>query len=205
MGTLQNYLLRRFTHPLYPSLLYGILGALISWIALRHSPMALGWALGCFVAGIFTWTLVEYVLHRFIFHLVEIKEPWRTIASGLHMAHHHAPNEPHLIVAPPLVSFAFAALLFFAFWGITQNPAAAALMLSGLFFGYCFYEWVHYADHVYPMRSRMARFWKKYHLQHHHKHPNLGFGVTTSLWDHIFGTYPFPRINLAAQDSPAAK
>jgi Fatty acid hydroxylase superfamily. len=190
MATLQKYLFRRFTHPLYPTLMYLGLGVLLSTLALRNHPVAPIWIPGLLLIGTLAWTLVEYILHRFVFHLTEIKEPWRNMASGLHMEHHHNPDSPDLIVAPPLVSFLFASLIFGIFWAVTRNPAVAALLICGLFAGYCFYEWVHYAAHQYPMRSLIARHWKKYHLQHHHKHPNQGFGVTSSLWDHVFRTFP---------------
>jgi sterol desaturase/sphingolipid hydroxylase (fatty acid hydroxylase superfamily) len=146
--------------------------------------------LGLGLLGLFTWTLVEYLLHRYVFHLTEIREPWRNLASGLHMAHHHDPDVKGLIVAPPLVSVGFGTLLFFLFWAVTQSFTAASFLISGLFLGYVCYEWVHYAAHQYPLDSPLGRNWKKYHLQHHFKHPEAGFGVTSPLWDKIFGTYP---------------
>jgi dihydroceramide fatty acyl 2-hydroxylase len=31
---------------------------------------------------------------------------------------------------------------------------------------------------------------QKYHLNHHFRIMNKGFGITSALWDHVFGTLP---------------
>lgn len=190
VSALKQIVFRRFSHPLYPTLIFPGMGAWLSALVLSRHPMNPASIGILFLVGVLSWTLVEYLLHRFVFHWVEVAEPWRTMFSGLHMAHHEAPDSSTLIVAPPVVSFTFATLFFLIFWTLTQNLAAAALLITGLFTGYCIYEWVHFATHQYAMTSRLGRVLKKYHLQHHHKHPNKGFGVTSPFWDRVFGTFP---------------
>lgn len=38
---------------------------------------------------------------------------------------------------------------------------------------------------------------KKYHLEHHYKNYQLGFGVTSWFWDEVFGTYLGPDAPLS--------
>jgi len=34
---------------------------------------------------------------------------------------------------------------------------------------------------------------QKYHLNHHYRLQNYGFGITSPLWDKVFGTVPPPQ------------
>jgi sterol desaturase/sphingolipid hydroxylase (fatty acid hydroxylase superfamily) len=52
------------------------------------------------------------------------------------------------------------------------------------------YDLTHYATHHFPMRGGYAKFLKRYHMQHHYKTPNQRFGVSSPLWDWVFGTMP---------------
>ena len=184
------WIFRRFTHPVYPSIFFGLLGVFLGWLSVQNHPRSPLEILGLWSLGVFSWTLVEYFLHRHVFHLTQVKEPWRTLASGLHMAHHDNPDAKDLIVAPPLVSIIFGSIIYLIFLALTQSFGVSTFLITGLFTGYCTYEWVHYATHQYPMTSKLSRYIKKYHLQHHHKHPDAGFGVTSPIWDRVFGTFP---------------
>jgi sterol desaturase/sphingolipid hydroxylase (fatty acid hydroxylase superfamily) len=48
----------------------------------------------------------------------------------------------------------------------------------------------HYATHHFPMRRGILKFLKRYHMQHHYKTPDQRFGVSSPLWDVVFGTFP---------------
>lgn len=152
-----------------------------------------GWGMAAvwLAAGMFAWTLVEYFLHRYVFHWVDESEKWRAysrVASGLHIEHHQSTSQEDLIIAPPFVSLLFAALVYGIFFAATRNAAVTALLETGLVVGYVFYEWVHYGAHRFFPKSSVGKFLRKYHLQHHHKCPERQFGVTTPLWDSVFET-----------------
>ena len=49
---------------------------------------------------------------------------------------------------------------------------------------------IHYATHYFAMRSGVLKFLKRYHMQHHYKTPDQRFGVSSPLWDAVFGTLP---------------
>lgn len=182
-------LLRPFTHPWMPTAMYTPIGILLTGFSLSAHPHSLTTVLLFIFLGIFAWTFIEYLLHRFVFHLTRVKEPWRSLASGLHMAHHRTMNAEDLIIAPPLVSFIYSFFLYFIFALITQSFSLGAFMATGLIIGYVAYEWAHYGSHRFRPKSRIGKYLKDYHLLHHYKYPNDVFGVTNPFWDLVFGTY----------------
>ncbi len=138
------------------------------------------WSLAAlFAIGWTAWTLTEYLMHRFVFHHFPL-------FTAMHLAHHKEPHE--LIGTPTIVTLAAFALLVFwpmhAFAGLEQASALSAGMMSG----YLAYVGVHYIVHNVgsgglPWMKRLIRL----HAVHHHDiHHN--FGVTTDIWDRVFGT-----------------
>ena len=183
----------RFSHPLGPTLLFTPIALLLIGFSLQiqsRSPAVVALAL---VGGVFYWTLIEYFLHRCIFHLVKIKEPWRSLASGLHMAHHREMDVKELIIAPPLVSLGFSPVIFLIALAFTWSYSLAMLIVAGVFIGYILYEWAHYASHQYQPKNSFFKYLKRYHLLHHYKDPNGTFGVTSPIWDYVFGTLYRPK------------
>ena len=183
----------RFSHPWAPTALFGPIALLLAAISLDLQPRSWAFTALALVAGIFYWTLIEYVLHRFVFHWVQAKEPWKTLASGLHMAHHKDTEVKDLIIAPPLVSLIFSSFIFISLCALTWDYRLALLVLAGVFFGYILYEWAHYGSHKFQPKNAMLRYLKAYHLRHHFKHPHGTFGVTTPMWDYVFGTTYKPK------------
>jgi len=63
-----------------------------------------------FVAGLFVWTLTEYLLHRFVFHY-EPKTGWgKRLHFLMHGVHHDYPQDSKRLVMPPVISIPLAAL-----------------------------------------------------------------------------------------------
>jgi sterol desaturase/sphingolipid hydroxylase (fatty acid hydroxylase superfamily) len=140
-----------------------------------------------FLSGVFIWTLTEYLLHRFVFHY----EPSSTWGKQLHFlmhgVHHDYPNDSKRLVMPPAVSIPLAALfygLFLLIIGSTFQPP----FFAGFIFGYICYDTIHYATHHAPMKSSMAQWVKHHHIRHHYRNDKKGYGVSSPLWDYVFGT-----------------
>lgn len=190
---LKQRLFFRFAHPVSPTLLFGPLALLL--FVLSYDLQVRSWfsASALVLGGVLVWTLIEYVLHRFIFHLVQVKEPWRTMASGLHMDHHRDTEVKNLIIAPPLVSLLFSLPIFAILLAFTWSLSTALMLHAGVLIGYIAYEWCHYGAHQYNSSFPLFRYLKRYHLQHHFKHPQGTFGVTTPMWDYLFGTAYKPK------------
>jgi sterol desaturase/sphingolipid hydroxylase (fatty acid hydroxylase superfamily) len=155
---------------------------------------SLGYVPGAFLAGLFLWTLSEYLLHRFVFHYRPKGALQEKIVYLFHGIHHHQPQCKTRLVMPPVVSIPMAGLFYGAFSLILGPllgvPHWLGPMVAGFTIGYLTYDLTHYATHHFPMRSGVGRFLKRYHMMHHYKTPDQRFGVSSPLWDLVFGTRP---------------
>lgn len=169
--------------------LYIPLGLLLAGWTLRGDSVSTSKFAVLFATGALAWTLIEYGLHRFVFHWTEVREPWKTLASGLHMAHHGSTDTADLIIAPPVASLSFGILFYLLFALVTWSLRDAAALEVGIFAGYLYYEWVHFMSHRFHPRTALGKYLRKYHLQHHFRDGDRQFGVTNPFWDIIFKTY----------------
>lgn len=146
------------------------------------------------LVGLFLWTVSEYTLHRFVFHFPAKGEKMERIVFLFHGIHHAQPQIKTRLVMPPVVSIPLAAVFFGLFYlifaVILKAPQWFGPVFSGFIVGYLIYDLTHYATHHFPMRSGYAKYIKRYHMQHHYKTPNQRFGVSSPLWDMVFGTKP---------------
>ncbi|KAH6909640.1 oxidoreductase [Coprinopsis sp. MPI-PUGE-AT-0042] len=146
-------------------------------------------ALACFLLGNVIWTLLEYTLHRFLFHVDEYlpdKPAFLTLHFLTHGVHHYLPMDRLRLVMPPLLFFVLQAP--FTKLAHTIFPTAIANgIISGAFAFYILYDCMHYALHHTQLPQYMKEM-KKYHLAHHYKNFELGFGVTSKIWDVVFNT-----------------
>jgi len=147
-----------------------------------------------FLLGLFLWTLSEYTLHRFLFHM-KVKGPRaERIAFLFHGVHHAQPQQKTRLVMPPAVAIPLAAVFYglfhLVFNVILAAPQWVGPVFSAFIIGYLIYDITHYATHHFPMRNGYLKFIKRYHMQHHYKTPDKRFGVSSPIWDRIFNTYP---------------
>ncbi|TFK71889.1 oxidoreductase [Pluteus cervinus] len=158
--------------------------------ALRDLP-ASNWtnALICFGLGNVFWTFIEYTLHRFLFHIDEYlpdRPAFLTLHFMLHGIHHYLPMDRLRLVMPPPLFMALS--LPFTQLGHVLFPSAVANgIVSGAYTFYILYDCMHYALHHSRLPAYMREM-KKYHLAHHYKNFELGFGVTSKVWDIVFNT-----------------
>lgn len=146
------------------------------------------------LAGLFLWTFAEYILHRFLFHF-PAKNAWQERLSFLfHGIHHEQPRVKSRLVMPPAVSIPLALVfygLFHLLFGfILQIPAWISPIFAGFIFGYILYDMTHYGTHHIPMRKGYLRMVRQQHMHHHFQTPNQRYGVSSPLWDYVFGTMP---------------
>ena len=141
------------------------------------------------VAGLLSWGLVEYSLHRFIFHYAARSEPGRKLVYAAHLSHHEDPGATDHLFTGLRMSAPIAAGYWLLAWAATGSWRAASPLFVGLVAGYFSYEWVHFMSHHGRPRRRVFKYLRRYHLLHHHRTPGLRFGVTSPLFDLAFGTY----------------
>jgi sterol desaturase/sphingolipid hydroxylase (fatty acid hydroxylase superfamily) len=144
--------------------------------------------------GVFIWTLTEYVMHRFVFHFHAKSPGLQKIFFLFHGVHHYQPQCKTRLVMPPAVSIPLAVVFYGIFYLLVDRlfgaPSWVPSLFGGLILGYLVYDMIHYATHHFPMRSGYLKFLKRYHMQHHFKTPDERFGVSSPLWDKVFGTMP---------------
>ena len=143
---------------------------------------------GLFFAGVLGWTLVEYILHRWLFHLPPMKNPTiREIQYVLHGYHHEFPDDPGRVVAPPALSWPLAILLALFYWAVFGEYTPA--LYGGTVAGYLAYDWMHYYTHHGVPNNAAGKFMRRFHLEHHFKTADGQFGLSSPLWDYFLGTF----------------
>ena len=140
--------------------------------------------------GVFTWTFMEYLIHRWLGHDVRTRpNPFATE----HMRHHSEGN-----YFAPSWKKALAAI---AVIGLFSGPAIRLAGLSaGLVFVVAFagayfgYEVMHRREHTHPGYGAFGRFVRRHHFYHHFTDAKFNHGVTSPVWDGVFGTLRPPGV-----------
>ncbi|XP_021715292.1 dihydroceramide fatty acyl 2-hydroxylase FAH1-like [Chenopodium quinoa] len=112
-----------------------------------------------------------------------------TIHYLIHGFHHKHPMDGLRLVFPP----AATAILCFPFWNLVRifaTPSTTPAIFGGSLFGYVMYDITHYYLHHGKPSNDVSKHLKRYHLNHHFCIQDKGFGVTSSMWDKVFGTLP---------------
>mmetsp|Transcript_5212 Transcript_5212/g.9923 ORF Transcript_5212/g.9923 Transcript_5212/m.9923 type:complete len:356 (+) Transcript_5212:176-1243(+) len=142
------------------------------------------------LSGIIFWGFLEYTLHRFLFHSVPSTYWWITLHFLLHGCHHKRPMDAQRLVFPPILSAPIVAAITSGILAAMPLDAACCV-IGGTVIGYVSYDLTHYYLHHGDCRhwSYLA-FLKSTHLAHHYKDHSSGYGVTSPLFDSIFGSLP---------------
>lgn len=206
---------RFFAHPLLepfsrtPWWCIPLLWLPVSYWLFQSAYQALSFTTVCslFTAGLCTWSLVEYCLHRFLFHLDD-QLPDTKLAFMLHFlfhgVHHFLPMDRYVInvficvliaknncirmrlVFPPALAVCLICIiwpLFSLLFSFHQECA----FLSGGAIGYIIYDLTHYYIHHGQPFGPFRRL-KRVHMAHHYQNHRQGYGITSDFWDVIFGT-----------------
>jgi len=145
----------------------------------------IGWFFLYLAAGIFIWTITEYLLHRYIFHFVPKSKWGLRLHFIFHGVHHDYPRDAKRLVMPPSASIPLALLFYFLFrWLLPANMMDA--FFAGFLVGYLVYDMTHYAIHHANFKSSVMKAVKQHHMLHHYSDSTRGYGVSSSLWDILF-------------------
>jgi dihydroceramide fatty acyl 2-hydroxylase len=141
-------------------------------------------------AGILAWTLIEYLLHRFVFHThVLVHNRWlREVLNSAHPAHHASPRDPGYVLVLPIYAAAVSLVVYGLCGAILRSWFSAAGFLAGIWTGFLYYETVHYRVHFSLAGSGFVARQRRAHFYHHFTNNKRCFGVTSPIWDYIFGT-----------------
>ncbi|KAI9262135.1 hypothetical protein BDA99DRAFT_482215 [Phascolomyces articulosus] len=195
-----SHYVRFFENPILDSLTYAAWymvplvwfpqGAYHIWQSIMTGSSLLGTLQG-FLLGGFFFTFIEYTLHRFLFHLDEYlpdNSIWLLVHFGLHGVHHFMPMDRLRLVLPPSLSLPLSVPIVYSVHASISNLSTAHAVIAGIMITYACYDCFHYSLHHAAMIDPHTKEMKRYHLAHHYKNPASGYGITSKLWDHVFGT-----------------
>jgi sterol desaturase/sphingolipid hydroxylase (fatty acid hydroxylase superfamily) len=142
---------------------------------------------GLVVLGVLAWTFTEYTLHRWLFHYSGPR-PWqKRMYFVLHGVHHDFPQDTDRLVMPLGASIPLGAM-FYVLFRLLTGPIVVDPLFVGFALGYLAYDGTHYAVHHFRMSWGWGRWIKRYHMIHHHTGVDARYGVSSPIWDWVFGT-----------------
>lgn len=149
------------------------------------------------ILAVAIYPLIEYLIHRFLLHsrfLFKRKfsaKVWKRI----HYDHHQNPHDLKVLFGALYTTL--PAIAFFSLplgWMIAGTAGSAAAFAAACAI-FSVYEFCHCVQHLpFKPKNKWLRAIKQNHLAHHFHSEHGNFGITTSAFDHVFGTYyPEPK------------
>jgi len=174
------------THPLVIWGMYIPIISYLLYLGITRHGFSIPATCSIFLGGMFFWTFFEYLMHRFAFHAVAESQRAQKFIYVLHGNHHHFPRDKERLFMPPVPSIIISSVIFGIMFLLMHRYAF--VFFPGFILGYLMYGTMHYAIHAWnPPFLWMKGLWRNHHL-HHYKDDHKGFGVSSTIWDHVFGT-----------------
>ncbi len=174
------------THISIPLVIFFSYAAALLYWSVTHTSLTISTTVLMFFIGMVAWTLMEYIIHRYVFHMTAESEKRAKLQYTLHGVHHEFPKDKERLAMPPVVSITIATVLLFIFRLFLKDLVFS--FLPGFLVGYASYLSVHYMIHSFqPPKNFLKVLWVN-HSIHHYKNGEHVFGVSSPLWDYVFGT-----------------
>jgi len=174
------------THIAVPISIFIIYALTLLYWSITHTALSPWLTTGMFALGALTFSWVEYMVHKHIFHMRTVTKWREKFQYVVHGVHHEFPKDKERLAMPPLLSITVATVLLLLLRLILGDLVFS--FLPGFLVGYAFYLSVHFMVHVYqPPKNFLKTLWIN-HAIHHYKHGEYVFGVSSPLWDYIYGT-----------------
>lgn len=147
----------------------------------------------CVFWGVISWTMLEFILHRWMFHV----EHWMDIGFFssswfiqvhfvMHGVHHLFPSDAYRLVMPPWNASVIAGPIWFLWAALLPKPVLYAFF-AGLTMGYISYDMMHYFLHFGGTKWTYLQSLRTHHMVHHYTNVDEGYGVSSKLWDYVLG------------------
>ncbi|KIZ03590.1 Inositolphosphorylceramide-B C-26 hydroxylase [Monoraphidium neglectum] len=166
------------------------------WVPIAAALLWRGWARGgvplvhlpALVAiGVLVWQLIEYSIHRWLFHLKPTTPEGIKWHFMLHGHHHKYPMDFDRLVFPPVPAGLVMALFYNLLCAIVPWGYASALLGGGIL-GYVVYDTTHWALHSNAWDPFVTQILRTSHMDHHYVNDKVGYGISSTLYDILFGT-----------------
>jgi sterol desaturase/sphingolipid hydroxylase (fatty acid hydroxylase superfamily) len=174
------------THIAVPLVVFFTYSSILLYWSITHTSLSALLTVLLFFIGMFVFTWVEYLTHRYIFHMGTYTRWREKFQYTVHGVHHEFPKDKERLAMPPLMSITIATVLLVLFRLIMGDFVFA--FLPGFMVGYALYLAVHYSVHACAPPKNFLKYWWINHSIHHYKNGKMVFGVTSPLWDYIYGT-----------------
>ncbi|MBS1681085.1 MAG: sterol desaturase family protein [Bacteroidetes bacterium] len=184
----KNPILERLsrTHIAVPLVVFFVYASVLLYWSATHTSLSVWTTLGMFSIGMIAFTWVEYIVHRYLFHMSTETEKREKMQYTMHGVHHEYPKDKDRLAMPPLLSITIATILLFVFRLILGDFVFS--FLPGFIIGYALYLAIHYMVHAFqPPKNFLKILWIN-HSVHHYKNGESVFGVSSPMWDYIYGT-----------------
>ncbi len=176
------------THFLIPVLLYYLISVVFITYLLLYStvqPLNILWI---FPTGVLLFSLVEYLIHRYIFHFDAKSENEQKVQYNIHGVHHEFPRDKDRLVMPPVLSITIAVLFFLLFRALFAENGL--ILFAGFTSGYSSYLLIHYFVHAMKPPKNFLKYLWTHHSLHHYHSVETAYSVSFPFWDYLFGTMP---------------
>ena len=186
----KNPILEALTHvhPSIPFIIWIPIVLFFLFHTLSATDLGVAMAAAYFAFGTLFWTLTEYGMHRYAFHYDASTRFGKYLVYLFHGIHHDDPQDPTRLVMPPVVSLVLGAA-FYALFRLALGTVNCDPFFSGFISGYLVYDYFHFAIHHFRPRTHWGKTLKENHMKHHFIEKPAKWGVSSPLWDHVFGTF----------------
>ena len=186
----KNPLLEKLTHThiAAPLIIFFSIAAVLIYYGIIEKGLEIPLMILLFFAGLFLFTLVEYLMHRYLYHIPATTERRKKISYTMHGVHHDYPKDKSRLAMPPVLSLIIATILFVIYRAVLGDFVFG--FLAGFLVGYAAYLGIHYAIHAFRVPKNFLKNLWHHHSIHHYRESDRAFGVSSPLWDVIFGTMP---------------
>lgn len=193
----KNPILEKLTHThiSLPLIIFSVISIALVYYGIIEKGFETPEMVLLFFGGLAFFTFVEYIMHRYLYHIPATSERKQKISYTMHGVHHDYPKDKSRLAMPPVLSLIVATVLFIIYRVVLGDYVFG--FLAGFLIGYAGYLAVHYSVHAFKVPNNFLKVLWHHHSIHHYREPDRAFGVSSTLWDHIFGT--MPRKNPIAQ------
>ncbi|RAV99391.1 sterol desaturase family protein [Pseudochryseolinea flava] len=174
------------THISVPLIIFFLYASALLYWSITHTSLTPWTTIGMFAIGFVSFTWVEYNMHRYVFHMKTYTALRAKLQYTIHGVHHEFPKDKDRLAMPPVLSVTIATVLLLLFRVILGDFVFS--FLPGFLVGYAYYLAVHYMVHAFqPPKNLFKSLWVN-HSMHHYRDGESIFGVSSPLWDYIYGT-----------------
>lgn len=174
------------THISIPVAIFSVYSIGLLYWSVTHTSLSPWISVGMFLLGLLLFTWVEYIVHRYVFHMktyTALRARWQYTIHGVH---HEYPKDKDRLAMPPLLSITISTVLLLVLKVFLGDLVFS--FLPGFLVGYTAYISIHYMVHAYPPPKNFLKALWVNHGVHHYKDGEIVFGVSSPLWDYIYGT-----------------